>query len=297
MQKKFGVIPAKGIGDALIFHIASHHLTSLGLETVTFSNHLPKFGAWLKGYSFALEPPLAEIEEIFAPFSHLFLQHDNSPKAKKILTLPIPVFTFFGSHNPAKHGAYRPNLDYIADPRITMVENVSCALKKFFHSTSLENGLTPPKGLIHRRYTNRIAIHPTSSSEKKNWPKAKFLRLYKILKEKGLDPVFTVSSEERGHWPSAPLFTSLEETTSFLYESGAFIGNDSGLGHIASYLKIPHLIIGPSQKHLSLWRPGWHPGICCCPPLWIDKIKWTREMWKTFITINSVIKSLEHILL
>ncbi len=72
--------------------------------------------------------------------------------------------------------------------------------------------------------------------------KEKFLKVAAWLSREGYDPVFTVAPYEQSEW-SGPLFPQLEDLASFLYESGAFLGNDSGTGHLASLLKIPHLII------------------------------------------------------
>lgn len=294
VPKKIAVVCASGIGDALLFHTISHHLQTIGWEVTTFSNHLPLFGRWLCGYQLAPQPHLEEIEKIFSSFDLALLQHDNTPKARKILALPIPVYSFYGSHLIAKHGPFRSALDYLCDPDVTMLENVARASEKFFGSSSKENGLLPPPGLTHKKNVKRIAIHPTSASEEKNWPREKFLAIAHLLKKEGYEPTFTVSPSEREHWEGAPLFPSLEELSSFLYESGAFLGNDSGLGHIASYLQIPHLIIGPSESHLRFWRPGWLQGECSYPPPWLMQWKWTRQKWKDFIPTRSVIKKFKH---
>jgi ADP-heptose:LPS heptosyltransferase len=248
------------------------------------------FGKWLAGYQFAPQPPLDDLEDIFiGHFDAVFLQHDNSEKAKKIASLPLPVHIFYGAHIPSKHGPLRDKLDYICDPTQTMVDNIVRAIGKITGACSKENGLQPPLGSIFKKYPKRIAIHPTSSQDEKNWTRDSFLNLSEKLRKKGFEPVFTVSPKEREAW-NAPHLPNLESLTSFLYESGGFIGNDSGLGHIASYLNLPHLIIGKSFSHMELWRPGWFPGKIAAPPAWTHHLKWTRNKWRSFITVNSITK-------
>lgn len=264
-----------------------------GWDVITFSNHLPSFGKWLVGYQLKPQPRLEEIEAL-GSFDAIFLQHDNTPKARKIVELSVPTYSFYGSHLPSKHGPFRSAFDYLCDPNCTMLENVVRASEKFFGGFSRENGLLPPSGLIYRKYPRRVAIHPTSALETKNWPREKFLKVAHVLQKEGFDPVFTVSPQERGEWENAPLFSTLEELTSFLYESGALLGNDSGSGHLASYLQIPHLIVGPSEKHLRLWRPGWSQGECASPPSWLMEWKWPRQHWKHFLFTGLVIKKFKN---
>lgn len=280
------MVTASGIGDGLILHIASYNLTQMGFEVITFNDYLAGFGKWFEGFSFEKQPPLHEIKTLFARFDAILLQHDNTPKAKKVHALPIPVYSFYGSHRPSKHGILQDN-DYVCDSQRTMVDNVRQAIEKWFGTASKENGMIPPKGLIHRRYPLRVAIHSTSGSSEKNWPQEKFNGVAKELEKMGYSPVFLVEPGGR------PLLPSLEDLASFIYESGAFIGNDSGPGHIASYLKIPSLIIGKEEKHMQLWAPGWMPPELITPPSWSSRWKWTRKRWKQLITIRTVIKRLK----
>lgn len=292
--KKIGVVCASGIGDALIMQMVGHYLQTQGCEVVTFSDHLNSFGAWLKGYSFDHQPSLDQIEQVFQSFDALFLQHDNSLKAYAIKKLPIPIYTFYGSFKPSKHGCFRAEWDFLCDPKKTMVDNTAAAMNQFFGGFSTENGLRAPEGLLHRRFKNRIAIHPTSNSKRKNWPKTKFHALAADLRKKGLDPVFTTAPHEADEW-EGPLFPTLEDLASFIYESRAFIGNDSGTGHLASYLEIPHLIIGADPLHFQLWQPGWRKGRIVTPPPYLPKWKIIKNNWKTFVTKRNIIKNFNYI--
>jgi len=287
---KFAVVCASGIGDALLMLIASNHLQKLQVEITTFSNHLPSLQEWFPQFQFSLQPPLDQIESIFAPFDAIVLQHDNTPKAKLIRQLRKPVYTLYGSHLTSKHGPLRPYLDVRFNPTLCMAENIRQASQTLFPArAALENGLTPLPHLIHRKYSKRVAIHPTSAVPSKNWMKASFLELRNTLAKNGWDPVFVTAPGDAKQWGS-PLFPTLSELAAFLYESAFFIGNDSGPGHLASNLDLKTLIIGPSQKHLTLWRPGWYPGAIAHPPNWIEQFKLAKENWRYFISVSNVFK-------
>ncbi|MDE3046160.1 MAG: hypothetical protein KGJ02_05910 [Verrucomicrobiota bacterium] len=287
---KFAVVCAGGIGDALLMQIASHHLQKLQVDVTTFSNHLPALHEWFPKFHFTPQPSIDQIEELFAPFDAIVLQHDNTPKAKRIRSLPKPVYTLYGSHLISKHGPLRPHLDVKFDPELSMADNIRVAAQTLFPArATLVNGFTPLSGLVHRRHARRIAIHPTSTLPAKNWLKASFLELRDKLAKEGWDPVFVAPPEEAQEWGS-PLFPTLSELAAFLYESAFFIGNDSGPGHLASNGGIPTLTIGPSLAHLTLWRPGWHPGVIVHPPRWAHQFKLAKENWRFFISVNHIIK-------
>lgn len=273
---KFAVVCSPGVGDLAILHIVSHHLKLFGHDVMTVSPH--RFGKWLDGYQFG---DLGQTDAIF-------LQHDNSPRSEEIRKKEN-VYTFYGSHKLSKHGPLKPGFDFVADLNQTMVDNIVASLKMLFGiEATPENGFHPPAGLIHRRFSKRIAIHTTSGNAFRNFPLKKFEEFAHWAKIEGFDPVIL------------PQFPSLEELTSYIYESGYFIGNDSGPGHLASYLKIPHLIIGREEKQMRHWRPGWGHGTIITPPKWVPNWKGLRlreKYWKMFISSKTIINRFKHIVL
>ncbi len=270
---KIAVICAPGVGDALILQIASHHLSLAGHEVIHVTPH--DFGRWL--------PNCKKDDAIDC--DAIFLQHDNSTKAEEIRQSNCAVYTFYGSHHPPKHGALKAGFDYVCNPDQTMVDNVVAAIQILFHlPANKENGLTPFGDLIHRKHIKRVVIHTTSGDPNRNWPEKKFIKVAKWLDSQGFEPCFL------------PLFPNLEDLISFIYESGYFIGNDSGPGHIASCLKVPYLVIGREKKHMRHWRPDWGCGEVVTPPNWVPNWKGFRmreRKWKSFITINKVTKKLK----
>lgn len=274
---KIAVVPAPGLGDGLIFHIISHNLVKAGYQVTTFHNHLEGFGKWLPGYTFSKE-------DNFNDFDAIILQHDNSAKSKQIKQTHPKVYGFYGSHQVSKHGPIT-TLDYVCDPTKPMVSNVQAAMIQWFDLDSVENGLIAPSDLVHRKHPKRIAIHSGSGSAARNWPLERYQKVASHLQSKGYDPVFI------------PVFPNLEDLASFIYESGTFLGTDSGPGHLSSYLQIPSVTIGTCYRHLLLWRPGWKKPCVVTPPCFVSRYKWLKNKWKLFIPTRIVIKSLLNTLL
>ncbi|HLB52824.1 MAG TPA: glycosyltransferase family 9 protein [Chlamydiales bacterium] len=286
---KIAILCASGIGDCLLFSTLGMQLEKMGWDVTLYSDHGQSFGSWLSPLTFLPQPTLDEIPNLASHFDTLFLQHDNSLKAKAVEKLIPPLYRFFGSHKLEKHGPIQKEKDYVCQPQVSMVENLFRSAHKFFgpECTPISH-LLPPKGVIYRRFPKRIAIHPTASSLQKCWPKEKFFKLKEILEEKGFNPSFIVSPKEQKEWPSSPHFPTLEDLASYLYESGGLIGNDSGPGHLASLLRLPHLILGGDGLQMPLWRPGWHLGELMIPPPFLMRLKALRKYWHKFLKPEKV---------
>jgi heptosyltransferase-3 len=110
-----------------------------------------------------------------------------------------------------------------------------------------------------------LAIHPGSGSRAKNWPAAQFAALAKRAAAEGLRPFFLIGEAEaelgvaRALVDAAPgvphvVGLELEEAASVLSASERYVGNDSGITHLASALGLPVVaLFGPSDP--ASWGP------------------------------------------
>lgn len=259
---KIAIICANGIGDGLIMMIAAAHLqmqsqiTIFHDKSVVLSKLFPKLYHWGR-YS----------KEKMTQFNLIIIQYDGTQVAHEILYLRqqrnFPqVIMFF----PYKHPSSQ-STDLVFDCSMTMVDNIIRFMQQKFPRASStnpsKNDLLIPKG-EYRKYSHRIVIHPSSANPRKNWTPIQFVILAQELRAFGYFPIFVVPPSENYQWKSflpsyLPLqsFTALSEVSSYLYESGSFIGNDSGLGHLASNLQIPTLTIFSKKSLSPLWNPGF----------------------------------------
>ena len=91
----------------------------------------------------------------------------------------------------------------------------------------------------------------------------------------------------------APLFANLSELAVFVCESGYMVGNDSGIGHLASNFGLPTLTICRSYQNALFWRPAWTIGEVITPSPWIPNLKglrWRDRHWKKWISVNKALK-------
>ncbi len=99
---------------------------------------------------------------------------------------------------------------------------------------------------------NFAVIHPFSSSPKKNWPLARFRRLAAGL-ERGM-PVRWCRGPEDPPLDDAVEIGNLYELACWLARARLYIGNDSGITHLAAAVGTPVLaLFGPTDPRV--WAP------------------------------------------
>lgn len=112
----------------------------------------------------------------------------------------------------------------------------------------------------------RLALHPGSGSEKKNWPEAKWAELLARLLAETRTDLLLVGGEAEGARldrlarlaPPERLETArglpLTELAERLRGCGGFVGHDSGITHLAAALGVRTVALwGPSVE--PVWRP------------------------------------------
>ena len=107
-------------------------------------------------------------------------------------------------------------------------------------------------------------IHPTAAFDTKTWAAENFARVIDHLCGQGLIPVVVVSHEERAAGDALKTLTkapvvlltelNLPEVTALASRATLFIGNDSGIAHIAAAAGAPCVVIFGSSNR-NHWRP------------------------------------------
>jgi ADP-heptose:LPS heptosyltransferase len=107
-----------------------------------------------------------------------------------------------------------------------------------------------------------IILHPGSGSRKKVWPLDRFLDLVRYLQKhlgpaEGSEVHKTFEEMEREMGANAPILLkglSLLQLASVMEGCRLFVGNDSGVSHMAAALGIPTMaIFGPTDPRV--WSP------------------------------------------
>ncbi|MGF6763752.1 ADP-heptose:LPS heptosyltransferase [Paraburkholderia sp. GAS33] len=164
------------------------------------------------------------------------------------------------------------------------------------------NGIAVPNWIRFRIHERRVAIHPTGSHVEKMWPRNKFLALVRKLVQRDFQPTFLVAPCERHTWlmdheaaPRLQSFDSLGDVAAWIAESGWFIGNDSGLGHLASALGVPTLSLFMRRGIARTWRPNWGHGAIVLPYNLLLGGALKERYWKAALTDGRVLRSFDRL--
>lgn len=289
------IFSCAGLGDCLLTLILSQNLARQGHEVVTFHPFMSQMQEWFPHLSIRPFPP--KLEE----FDRFFIFYEKSAWMADVLSQCLASYR---EKTTVLNPIATPNTDYPYweegrfDGSQPFADNLVNFCRKVLGMEGAEknNGVVLPEGIESRKYPKRIVIHPTSSRPGKNWPRSKFLQLAKKLSQKGYEPLFIVSPAEKPEWPEAPLFSGLDAMARFVCESGYMIGNDSGIGHLASLLGVPTVSLFKNERTADFWRPSFGPGEICLPEGWLPNIKgmrWRDKYWHWGLSVGHVIRIFE----
>jgi heptosyltransferase-3 len=122
-----------------------------------------------------------------------------------------------------------------------------------------------PRMDVPRIDSGFIAIHPYSGSKQKNWPH--FAELASRIDK----PVrFCVGPEQS--WPEGVRYNDLYELAKWLATASLYIGNDSGITHLAAAVGVPVIAIFQASDP-AIWSPRSHvaPKVLISPT--VDEVR------------------------
>jgi len=303
------VICSERISDGLMMMVASHRLFTRGYKVTTYQDALPQMRTWFPHHDLRQRSPLIGLEQTLSCYDLVILQYENSPLSHTVINLykkgHIHNLSVFYSHYQRGTHPEVTCWDQVFDRSKSMVENIAHAVASLLQCTqvSKNNGLMIPKDLKQSRHLKRILIHPKEAPSDHAWKREKFIKLAFMLAEKGYKIAFIVNTEQRLNWISLvgnrflfPILSTLSHLATYVYESSFLIADDSDVGHLASNLHIPTLIIAACAKKMALRCPGWFLTHVVTPPPWIPNFKGVRlrdKQWYSFISPKRVFRHFE----
>jgi len=299
-MKKALVYCSHGLGDGLLFLIISNNLAKNGYVVDTYHPFLHQIENWINYTKIKPYPKKAE-DLNFDDYDLLVINSDYNQLNKEVLSFAKQNYVqkTFELHPSTCKGKNPPKGDLKFDFTKTIIDNLAifCENNLNLKNPRFSNDLIIPKNLKYRKYSKRVAIHPSSKDIEKNWPKEKFQKLSMKLKKQGYDPYFILTSFEKEQFEDIkniekPSFKNLSEVASFIYESGYMVGNDSGLAHLSSSLKIPTLTIFSTKRKQRFWRPSFYLNktVVSWPLINIKGLRLREKYWKKTITYRRVLK-------
>jgi hypothetical protein len=278
------------LGDSLLLLPLAHNLVRSGHRVTVFGQQAHALSSWLPGLD--VRPVPSEGVSALAQFDSLFQMDVDQPIALDPHNCPRPLrsLTMWLRQQPPQPRLFLDELRHFAKA-VYGIEDWSAAC-----------GLVTQHPERWRQNRRRIVIHPTAGSAERYWSDSKFIQLAQRLCRDGHDVAFVVEEREAAAWQAAAQgqpftvnhFESLQALGDYIHESGYLIGNDSGIGHLASALGVPTVTISHRPRNMLRWRPQWAPGVIV-PHLWLPLRAWRRKYWRLAVTVAAVTRSLRQL--
>ena len=157
------------------------------------------------------------------------------------------IISWYGANNDAFRTAVR-DLPFQFLDALPPKDSTVNAADFFLHQIQAPIGGNPSLAIESSR-ANYAVIHPFSGSAQKNWPLSRYKELAASL---DLEVRWVAGPEQ--HLDSATLFEDLADLAGFLAAARIYVGNDSGITHLAAATGTPTVaIFGPTDPRV--WAP------------------------------------------
>jgi len=284
---RIGFITSRRLGDTLLGMIVVNNLRRQGYPVEVFSQVIYGLGEWFPKVTVF---PFSEFKNKASTYQHIWFERPNRWVDK--ITCPQAKSVLVFKDSPL----YR-----LALPMSTILQLI-CQYELGMAHPVLDNGLVIPESTRRTKDPQKIIIHPTSSSRLKTWPLQNFIHLAHLMKKQGFQPEFIVSPQDRKiafrlREAGMDCFISSDmlAVARQLYTASWFVGNDSGIGQLASNVGIPTITLFTMARKALRWQPCWAPALAVLPTLSEKIPELLRSLlWKHWITPEAVFAAFEH---
>ncbi|MEI7295724.1 glycosyltransferase family 9 protein [Paraburkholderia tropica] len=283
--RRVAVMASNALGDTLLLMVIVRNLQRHGIVVAVFGRAAHALRDWFPDVDIRPLPDQKQLGAVLEAWDVVLQMHSHQP-VPDIDALHPHVHYVEAITEDAQN---RPMAQRFAE---------FCSREFGVPDVSTHNDIVPPPGLQHRRHPRRVVIHPEASTADKRWLPRRFLRLARRLERQGYEVAFVMSSDELNRWIGPLLgrfavhtFENLDGLARWLYESGWFIGNDSGVGHLAANLDIPTLSLFRRRAVAQRWRPAWGNAQVVLPWQWVPTGRLKERFWRESLTCARVLSA------
>jgi len=274
------------LGDSLLSMVIVHNLLRHGYRIDVVSDQIYALRRWFPNVRVIPAPQLGEATQFLSAFDMILHAYQadkmsNAPDvAKKSIVLDeLPVYR---------------QIKNMVDIQVDV-----CRYHFGLANTVRTNGMRKNIG-PRKRLQTQVLIHPLASDKQKSWVPMRFVRLALQLRKLGFESEFLVLPSELDNWKwlegyglRVCAYPSLDAVAARIIKSGWVIGNDSGIGHLASSLGIPTVSLAMRPSIAKRWQPGWAPSRVIIPPPVLPG-RWLKEKsWKYLVSPSRVLAGFE----
>ncbi len=226
-----------------ILGVATNHLSSfVDIEQARFASLFTKV------------PRFERMPEIASAEAAIVFATEESPVVHNLRKLPLRSLY----HQPPFPNQVSPPV-HIVDYHLSLFDTTALHGTHIAPSLVAQEQDLPGKQLVNEcAGPGTMVIHAGSGSPSKNWPFARFVEVASMVRGLGGSVIWTAGPAERDlAVPGEDRLVvepSLVELVRILSRAGLYLGNDSGVSHLAAAVGCPSVVLfGPSDA--ALWGP------------------------------------------
>lgn len=308
VNRTFAFVMSPRLGDSLLSMVVVNNLTRHGFKVKVFSDQINALRDWFPGFDIA--PGLATHEASAALSAYDVILHAyhadkvlpaGDPHPRVVVMDDWPVYrqvrnmvdiqldvcrVHFGLSDVVReNGMMRAPVS----PAVLAIDAMPAAPAAPALST-----LTP------RSDMRRVVIHPVASDTQKSWRPKRFVALALQLRARGFDPEFLLPQSAMDNWRwvqthglRACAYPSLSLVAERIVTAGWVIGNDSGIGHLASSLGVPAVSLAMRPRIAVRWQPGWAPSEMVLPLPIVPGRFLKERCWKYLVSSARVLRAFD----
>lgn len=270
LTQRIAFVMSPRIGDTLISMVMVQNLVQAGYQVSIFSRHLHALRRWFPHFDIAPALDAARVREVLTPFDVVLHAYAADVVGDVRSWHPCAwVMDEWPTYRQVK-----PMIDIQLDV---------CRRDFGLEGLTRHNGMEAPAGTLAHVTPSLVIIHPTASDPHKEWLPQRFVRLARQLHARGYDVQFVVEPRhvQQWRWIEAQglrlvAHDSLDSLAAWISGAGLFIGNDSGLAHLASNVGVPAISLAMRHRIALRWAPGWAPSEALTP-LPLLPGRWAKE--------------------
>ncbi|GAA4321176.1 glycosyltransferase family 9 protein [Pigmentiphaga soli] len=284
-----GVVMPHAIGDSLYLCVLLRNLLSQGARLELVGGVIAPLRDWFPyaSHLFVPDPPAADVAGALARYDRIVQMYPRRVAGEYLNA---------GNLVSLIHQPHFGKRIHILDSLLMIGGDMGLA-----GELSRDCGMRPPaaRALRFRHFPERVVIHPTASNDFKAWGAGNFVDLAHALERWGLDPCLVVSPSEWPAWKAhagrvrIEVLPDLADLAALIYESGWFIGNDSGVGHLASALGLPTLSLFPRNGLARRWRPAWGRNRVVLPLPLVFPTVLKERYWRQLLPVSRVLRAFD----
>lgn len=283
------VIPRARLGDALLSLVVAHNLVRAGHGVLAIAPELATLRTWFPDLSIAVSPEDVADGALAGARTVVHQSPETLP-----LYVPRAGQELLVLGDDALLDRRRPRIDgYVA----------ICRERLGIGAPVRANGMTPPQGSGESAARGRVLVHPGAREAHKAWPLSRFLALADELARAGHAPLWLSPPGDRqalerltdGRFEVVER-ERLDDLAALLVGAALFIGNDSGVSHLASNVGTPTVTIFARPRIARHWRPAWAPAEVVLPRVRLPGASLQRRTWYRFVPVPDVARACARIL-